>query len=71
MEKVLPYIIHYDQNAFIKERTIFDAVRTISDIMDFTKVRCYKGIMTATDFEKAFDSVNWKFLIKITGIFWL
>ena len=61
----MPYIIHYDQNAFVKGRTIFDAVsRTVSDVMDFTKARGYKGIITAIDFEKAFDSVNWNFLLK-------
>ena len=64
LEDVLPHIIHYDQNAFVKGRTIFDAVRTISDVMDFTKQRGYHGIMTAIDFEKAFDSVNWNFLLK-------
>ena len=64
LEKVLPYIIHYDQSAFVNGRTIFDATRTISDVMDFTKARDYKGIMTAIDFEKAFDSVNWNFLSK-------
>ena len=37
LEKVLPYIIHRDQNAFVKGRTIFDAVRTINDVMDFTE----------------------------------
>ena len=57
-------IIHYDQNAFVKGRTIFDAVRTVSDVMDLTKARGYKGIMTAIDFEKTFDSVNWNFLLK-------
>ena len=31
LEKVLPHITHHDQNAFVKEQTIFDAVRTISD----------------------------------------
>ena len=64
LEKVLPDIIHYDQNAFVKGRTIFDATRTISDVMDFTKAKDYKGIITAIDFEKAFDSVNWNFLSK-------
>jgi len=39
--------------------------------MDLTKARDNKGIMTAIDFEKAFDSVNWNFFIEITGIFWL
>ena len=62
----MPHIIHYDQNAFVKGRTIFDATRAISNMMDFTKARDYKGtcIMTAIDSEKAFDSVNWNFLSK-------
>jgi len=48
----------------IKGRTLLDATRTISNVMDFTKARDYKGIMTAIDFEKAFDSIKWKFLSK-------
>ena len=62
LENILPHIIHYDQNAFVKGRTIFDAVRTITDVMEFTKMRGYQGIITAIDFEKAFDSLNWKFV---------
>ena len=69
LENVLPHIIHYDQNAFVKGRTIFDAVRTISDVMEFTKMRDYQGIMTAIDFEKAFDSLNWNFLLKSLELF--
>ena len=61
---MLPHIIHCDQNAFVKRRIIFDTVRTISNVMDFTKQRGYHSIMTAIDFEKAFDSVNWNFLLK-------
>ena len=41
IEKVLSHIIHYDQNAFVKGRTIFDVVRTISDVMEFTKMPRY------------------------------
>ena len=69
LEKVLPHIIHYDQNAFVKGRTIFDAVRTISDVMEFTKVHDYQSIMTAIDFEKAFDSLNWNFLSRSLEFF--
>ena len=64
LEKVLPHIIHYDQNAFVKGRTIFDAVRTINDVIDFTELKNYRGILTAIDFEKAFDSLTWDFLLK-------
>ena len=34
LEKALPEIIHPDQYAYVKGRTIFDAVRTIDDIME-------------------------------------
>ena len=37
--------------------------------MDFTKMRDYQGIMTAIDFEKAFDSLNWNFLLKSLEFF--
>ena len=69
LENVLPHIIHYDQNAFVKGRTIFDVVRTISDVMEFTKMRDYQGIMSAIDFEKAFDSLNQNFLLKSLEFF--
>ena len=39
LEKVLPHIIHGDQYAYVKGRTIFDAVRSIDDIMEFTKTK--------------------------------
>jgi len=38
LEKILPY-------AFVKERTIFDAVRIISDIMDYTEMKGYEGMI--------------------------
>ena len=59
LEKALPDIIGNDQYAYVKGRTIFDAVRSIEDIMEYTKLREQPGIMTAFDFEKAFD-LSWK-----------
>ena len=34
LEKILPNLIHTSQNAFVKGRSIFDAIRTIDDIVD-------------------------------------
>ena len=62
--KVLPHIIHHDQNASVKGRTIFGAVRTIKDVMDFADFTGSEGIMSAIDFEKAFDSLSLDFLLK-------
>lgn len=38
LEKILPY-------AFVKERTISDAVRIISNIMDYMEMKGYEGMM--------------------------
>ena len=64
LEKVLPNLIHSNQNAFVKGRSIFDAVRSIDDIVDYSKGNGWAGILVAIDFEKAFDTVNFNFLIR-------
>ena len=40
----------------------FDALRSIEDIMQFTKNDNVHGLLVAIDFQKAFDFVNWHFL---------
>ena len=52
LEKVLPDIIHYNQNAFVQGKSIFDAIRTIDDIMvleifaiHVRENKCIKGIV--------------------------
>ena len=37
LEAVLPSIIHHNQSAYVKDRTICDAVGSIEDILDYTK----------------------------------
>ena len=64
LEKVLPFIIHANQNAFVKGRSIFDAIRTIDDMIDYTKRNNLSGFFIAIDFEKAFDTLNFNFLIR-------
>ena len=40
LEKVLPEVIHFlNQNAFAKGRTIFDAFRTIDDVIEYASYR--------------------------------
>ena len=58
LANVLPEVILVDQYAYVKGRTIFDAVRTIDDIMEYTKIKQILGLMVASDFEKAFDSLS-------------
>jgi exonuclease III len=57
---ILPSVIHPDQVAYLKNRYIGQNIRTIIDIMDFTKDNEKDGIMAFFDFEKAFDSIDWR-----------
>ena len=68
-EKALPSIIHFDQTSYVKGRTIFDALRTIEDVLDFNKAKNLSGLLITIDFQKAFDSVRWEFLIKALKAF--
>ena len=55
MENVLPEIIHFDQSVFVKGRTIFDAIRTMDDVIEHTMNGDILGTLAAIDFEKALD----------------
>ncbi|KAL9964740.1 hypothetical protein ACROYT_G028420 [Oculina patagonica] len=69
LEKVLPHIIHANQCAYVKGRTIFDAIRSINDVMEYTKIYNIPGLMTTFDFKKAFDSLNWQYLFNTLETF--
>ena len=44
-------------------------IRIINDIMSYTDLRKKPGFITLIDFEKAFDSVEWPFLLKTLKAF--
>ena len=63
-KNVLPDIIHQNQTGYVKDRFIGETIRSIYDIMNFTTMENIPGLMIFIDFQKAFDSVEWGFLIK-------
>ena len=69
LEHILPDLIHYNQNAYVKGRSIFDAVRTIDDVLEHTKRSEQSGILVTIDFKKAFDSLDHTFLFKVLHTF--
>ena len=62
--KVFPEIIHCNQTGYVKGRFIGEAARSIMDVMDYTKKQNIPGILLFIDFEKAFDSIDWQFMVK-------
>lgn len=67
--KVLPFIIDEDQTGYIKGRFIGCNIRKIEDTIIYTNINEMPGIILNIDFEKAFDSINWKFIDQCLAAF--
>ena len=64
MQPILPDIINCDQTAYIKGRKISDNIKTVWDIIDVTKLTKKSAYILFIDFEKAFDSVSFDYLVE-------
>ena len=69
LDKVLPDLIHQTQTAFVKNRYIGDVIRLIEEIMDYTKELNIPGILITVDIQKAFDCLEWSYLVKALKAF--
>ena len=68
IEPYLPTLIHSDQTGFIKERYIGENIRLIEDVMEHTKLHNIPGILISLDFKKAFDSLEWGFIMNTLDV---
>ena len=65
LQKILNKIISPDQVGYIKGRFIGISIRTTADILTYCQLNTKeKALISLIDFEKAFDSINWSFLLK-------
>ena len=62
LASVVRSLVSKEQSAFIAGRQILDGPLMLSEIMDWSTQRKKKMMIFKVDFEKAFDSVNWKYL---------
>ena len=62
-------IIHGDQKGFVAGRYIGEVVRTTFDIIQYAKDNNKTGLLLLVDFDKAYDSVSFKFINKTLKIF--
>ena len=64
MKTVLPFIINPDQTGFLKGRFIGENIRLIDGVIDYTEFKGIPGLLLFVDFEKAFDTLEWSFIVK-------
>ena len=69
LEKVLSLLVSPDQTGFIKGRYIGQNIRLINDILEQTRLQNIPGILLQLDFQKAFDTLEWKFIQRTIRLF--
>ncbi|RVW30839.1 LINE-1 reverse transcriptase-like [Vitis vinifera] len=65
LKKVIGKVVSLDQNAFVTGRQILDASLIENEVIDAWNKRGEKGIICKLDIEKAYDNINWQFLLKV------
>ncbi|RVW60908.1 Endonuclease MutS2 [Vitis vinifera] len=65
LKKVVGKVVSTSQNAFVKGRQILDASLIANEVIDTWQKQKEKGIICKLDIEKAYDNINWKFLVKV------
>ena len=62
-------IISADQTGYIRKQFIGTNIRKIIDIDNFLEKDNLHGVLLLLDFEKAFDTVEWPFLMSVLNKF--
>ena len=65
LKRVIGKVVSSAQNAFVMGRQILDASLIANEVIDSWQKRKEKGLICKLDIEKAYDSINWNFLMKV------
>ncbi|KAL0291554.1 UNVERIFIED_CONTAM: hypothetical protein Sangu_3262700 [Sesamum angustifolium] len=70
LQQVLPLMIDYSQNAFVPGRSITDNILLAQELMaGYNHKRLPSRCMIKVDIQKAYDSVEWDFLLEVLKLF--
>ena len=65
LKKVMSSLVNLAQNAFVERRQIMDAPLIENEVIDSILRRKEKGVLYKLDIEKAYDQINWNFIVMI------
>ena len=66
---VLPKLINEQQCGFVKGRFIGECIRTTMDVFRWANENKKTGLLLLIDFEKAFDSISFTYILKVLRFF--
>ena len=69
VRKVLSNLVDSRQTAYVNERFIGESGHLIDDVIKVCDIQKISGYLLTVDFEKAFDSLNHKFLIAVLKVY--
>ena len=69
LKPVLDNLLGHEQKAYVPGRFIAECTRNTYDIFDHAKNNNLPGMILLVDFEKAFDSVSFEFILTSLDIF--
>ncbi|GJU78052.1 RNA-directed DNA polymerase, eukaryota [Tanacetum coccineum] len=65
LARVIDSVISHEQSAFIKQRQILDGPLMVNEVIQWCKRKKSKLMVFKIDFEKAFDTISWDFLLQV------
>ena len=65
LKRVMGKLVSNSQNAFVEGRQILDAVLVANEAIDSRKRSVGIALVCKLDIEKAYDHVNWRFLLSV------
>ena len=65
LKKVMNGLVNPAQNAFVEGRQILDVSLIANEVIDSMQKRKERGILCKLDIEKAYDQINWSFILKV------
>ena len=65
IKKVMDKVISESQNSFVEGRQILYVVLITNEVVDSRLKNNESGVLCKLDIEKAYDHVNWKFLMAV------
>ena len=63
IKEFLPQLVDCDQMAYVKGRNSGESIMLIDDLLEYADKENLEGLIFAADIEKAFDSIEYNFLL--------